>query len=68
MFIVQPETGEAMDREGLGDEPRTSGTFKVPSRETGDRPTLQKDLECFAILSRWFEPLREDDLTGGNRV
>ena len=64
MPFVQTKTGETMDREGLSDEPRTCGTFKVPSGETGDCSTLQKDLEGFAIFSRRFEPLREDNLTG----
>ena len=52
----------------LGHEPGAGGAIEVPARETGDRPALQEDLERFAMLGGGFEPLREDDFPGRDRV
>ena len=68
MLLRQAETGEAMDRKRLGNEPRARGAIKVPARETGGRPALQKDLEGFAVLGGRFKAFGQDDLTGRDRV
>jgi hypothetical protein len=55
-----------MDRERLSDEPGTGGTIEIPTRQTRDRPPLQKDLEGFTMFSGRLESLGEDDLAGGD--